>query len=81
MGHKVFLKDFDGPQKVFFIFSWLFLVTSFKKLAQGVWAQNAQTGHEGDFRKIRHVKIETKSIQLYIWQMVVKIKKDIYYAF
>ena len=78
MGHEKVLKIFDGPQKIFLIFpflsffSWLHL----KKLAKGVWAQNTQTGHQRDIGKTRHVKIQTKSTQVYIWQMVVKIQKD-----
>ena len=37
IGHEIFLKAFDGPQKTFSCFPFLiFLVTSFKKLAQGV---------------------------------------------
>ena len=56
-----------GHEKVFHVFlAWLFLVTSFKKLAQGVWAQNAQTGYQGDFWKIRYVKVETKSTEVYV---------------
>ena len=42
MGYEIFLKTFNGPQT--FIFP-IFLETSFKKLALGVCAQNAQTGH------------------------------------
>ena len=48
MGHEIFLDIFDGPQKIFLIFSFLiFLVTSFKSLARAVWAQNAQMAIKG----------------------------------
>ena len=78
MGHEKVLKIFDGPQKIFKIFPFLhfFNWLHLKTLAKGVWAQNTQTGHQRDIGKTRHVKIQTKSTQVYIWQMVVKIQKD-----
>ena len=38
----------------------------------GVWTQNIQTGHEGDFFKKRHVKQQVKSTQVYGKSSIVK---------
>ena len=48
MGHGIFLRNFDGPQKFFLCASFLiFFVISFKKL----WGQNVYTNHQGDSKK------------------------------
>ena len=48
MGHEIFFKNFDGPQKIF-------LRSIFVKVKR-VGSQNIQTSHQGDSRKTRHVK-------------------------
>ena len=38
----------------------------------GVWAQNVQTSHQGDFEKSKTF-LKISKIHLVIWQMLVKI--------
>ena len=55
MDHKIFLKIFDRPQNIFLC---SFLILTFSKFVwkfKWVWAENVQTGHQEDLRKIRHV--------------------------
>ena len=67
MGYEKFLKIFGGPQKVFLCFLCLiFLVNSFKKSEHKMFKLILKTGH---------IKIQIKSTQVYLWQMVVKIQK------
>ena len=66
MGHEMFLKIFDGPQNIFLC---SFLTLTFSKFIwkfKWVWAENIQTGHQGDLRKIRHIKQQIKSFELYM---------------
>ena len=57
----------------------IFLVISFKKLAQKVWVQNTQTGRQWDLRKISYVKMKTKSTQLYsLIDKLHNVKEGIY---
>ena len=55
MDHKIFLKIFDRPQNIFLC---SFLILTFSKFVwkfKWVWAENVQTRHQEDLRKIRHV--------------------------
>ena len=65
MGHEIFLKIFDGPQKFFLFSSFLsFLVISFKNLW---WSRKKllKLAMKGISKKIRHVKQQVKSSQVY----------------
>ena len=56
MDHEMFLKVFDGPQNIFLC---SFLILNFSKFIEKfkwVGAENVQTSHQEDLRKIRHVK-------------------------
>ena len=65
MGYKIF---FGESQKIFLCFVFLiFLVNSFKKFEHKMFKLASKTGH---------IKIQIKSTQVYLWQMVVKIQKD-----
>ena len=66
MGHKTFLKIFDGSQNIFLS---SFLILTFSKFTwkfKWVWAENVQTDNQEDLRKIRHVKQQIKSFELYV---------------
>ena len=41
----------------------------------GVWAEDVQAGHQGNFKKSSHVKTSGK-IQSGIWQIVAKMQKN-----
>ena len=65
MGHKTFLKIFDGSQNTFLS---SFLILTFSKFTwkfKWVWAENVQTDNQEDLRKIRYVKQQIKSFELY----------------
>ena len=65
MGHKIFLKFFDGPQNNFL---YSFLILTFDKFIwkfKWVWAENVETNHQEDLRKIREFKEEIKSFELH----------------
>ena len=51
MGHEIFIKIFDGPRNIFLCSP---LVTLIFKLRES--AQTAQTGYQGDLKKVSHVK-------------------------
>ena len=66
MFHEIFLNIFDESQNIFLC---SFLILTFSKFIwklKWVWAENVQTGHQEDLRKIRHVKQQIKSFELYI---------------
>ena len=58
MGHEIFLKIIDGSQNIFLCSPLVIL------------AQNAQTGYQGDLRKVRN--IHSTGIR----QVMVTIKKE-----
>ena len=72
MSHEIFLKIFDGPQKFSFL-NFFSLVNWFKRLPKGVWAQNALTGRQ---RKKKHVQVHTKSTNVYIGKVLLKIQDN-----
>ena len=57
MGNEIFLKFFDGPQKIFPIFNFYYIHLK-------TYVRNVQSNHQEDLRKIRHVKLEIKSFEL-----------------
>ena len=66
MCHEIFLKIFDGP---LIIFLCSFLISTFSKFFwkfKWVWAETVQTGHQEDLSKIRDVKQQIKSFELYM---------------
>ena len=81
MDHEIFLKIFDASQKIFLCLPSLIIFSDFIQKAKEVWAQNIQTGHQGDLTKTRHVKMQIKSTQVYIWKMIVKFQKHNFYIF
>ena len=48
-------------------------MNSFKRLPKGVWAQNALTGRQ---RKKKHVQVHTKSTNVYIGKVPLKIQDN-----
>ena len=65
MGYEIFLKIFDGLQNIFLS---SFLILTFSKFiwkVKWVWAENVQTSHQEDLRKIMHNKQPTKSFKLH----------------
>ena len=56
MGHEKFLKIFDGVQNIFLCSFLILAFSNFIWKFKCVWAENVQTGHQVDLRKIRHVK-------------------------
>ena len=71
-------KNFWWATQNLLMFSFLiFLVISFKKLAQRVWVQNTQTGRQWDLRKISYVKMKTKSTRYILWLIsCIMLKKE-----
>ena len=48
MSHEIFMEIFDGPRNIFLCSPLVILI--FKS------AKTAQTGYQGDLKKVRHVK-------------------------
>ena len=76
MGHENFLKTFDYPQNIF-LYSFLILTSNkFIGKFKWVWVENVQTGHQEDLRKIKHLKQQIRSFELYMMRKGSKNPKN-----
>ena len=64
MGHEIFFKILDGPQKIILCCSFLIYYYSFLKVIE-VWAQNVQITHQGHFFKKNRVRQHAKYARAY----------------